>query len=110
MLNRAFAASRHHYQPAAIDERSSSARLVFWLLCVDEVSTWDPGKHTARIRQGCQGCESTHLICNPAEGHQLIKNVTRQTTRIGGYVGEWEVTMGIFSSGASAIPASITGE
>src|SRR2546422_7821248 len=54
--------------------------------------------------------ESTHLICNPAGGHQLIKNVTRQTTRIGGYVGEWEVTMGIFSSGASAIPASITGD
>ena len=64
---------------------------------------------SAGLRTG-QGGESTHLICNPAGGHQLIKNVTRQTTRIGGYVGEWEVTMGIFSSGASAIPASITGD
>src|SRR5437660_1534788 len=33
----------------------------------------------------CEGPESTHLICNREGGHQLIKNVTRQKTRIGGY-------------------------
>src|SRR6266705_3202697 len=58
----------------------------------------------------CQPLESTHLICNREGGHQLIKNVTRQETRIGGYVGESEVTMGVFSGGASAIPESVTGE
>src|SRR2546426_351064 len=68
-----------------------------------------PGQYTP-LTSSDTWPESTHLICNPAGGHQLIKNVTRQTTRIGGYVGESEVTMGIFSSGASAIPASITGD
>src|SRR6266550_695582 len=58
----------------------------------------------------CQVRESTHLICNREGGHQLIKNVTRQETRIGGYVGESKVTMGIFSGGVSAIPESVTGE
>ena len=49
-----------------------------------------------------QASESTHLICNPEGGHQLIKNVTRAKTR-GGYVVEWEITMGIFSGGVSAV-------